>query len=84
MHENLPEEPCPPASTTVQNFSFFDTSDSLDTSKLNPHQMSLNASNIHATVDPATLPIQSNEVRSLVRLLHFISDKINKKVSLLK
>ncbi|XP_017062205.1 sphingomyelin phosphodiesterase 4 [Drosophila ficusphila] len=79
MHENLPEEPCPPASKTMPNFSFFDSSNSLDTSKLNPHQMSLNASNMHATVDPATLPIQTNEIKPLVRILHFISDKINNK-----
>ncbi|EDV49457.1 sphingomyelin phosphodiesterase 4 [Drosophila erecta] len=79
MHENLPEEPSLPTATAVQNFSFFDASNSLDTSKLNPHQMSLNASSMHATVDPAMLPIQTNEVKALVRILHFVSEKINKK-----
>ncbi|KAH8340880.1 hypothetical protein KR059_009142, partial [Drosophila kikkawai] len=82
MHETLPVEPCPPASATLQNFSFFDTSNSLDTSKLNPHQMSLNASNMQAIVDPALLPIRTNELRPLVRVLHLISDSINKRVSL--
>eukprot|EP00099_Drosophila_melanogaster_P022605 NP_650124.1 uncharacterized protein Dmel_CG6962 [Drosophila melanogaster] len=79
MHETLPEEPSVPSAPAVQNFSFFDASDTLDTSKLNPHQMSLNASSLHAAVDPATLPIQTNEVRALVRMLHFVSEKINNK-----
>lgn len=81
LHENMPEEACPPVSSiTTQKFSFFDDSDSLDTSKLNPHQMSLNASNIQSTIDPALLPIQTNEWKPLVRLLHILSEKINKKV----
>lgn len=84
MHETLPEEPSVPSAPAVQNFSFFDASDTLDTSKLNPHQMSLNASSLHAAVDPATLPIQTNEVRALVRMLHFVSEKINNKVSFFK
>lgn len=42
--------------------------------------MSLNASNIQSTVDPALLPIQTNELKPLVRLLHILSEKINKKV----
>lgn len=80
LHENMPEEACPPVSSiTTQKFSFFDDSDSLDTSKLNPHQMSLNASNIQSTIDPALLPIQTNEWKPLVRLLHILSEKINKK-----
>ncbi|KAH8383164.1 hypothetical protein KR009_007128, partial [Drosophila setifemur] len=79
MHENLPEEPCPPASTTAQKFSFFDSSHSLDTSKLTPHQMSLNASNMQATIDPAMLPIHSNELKLLVKMLHTIAERINKK-----
>lgn len=80
MHETLPVEPCPPASATLPNFSFFDTSDSLDTSKLNPHQMSLNASNMQPTIDPALLPIKTNELRPLVRMLHLVSNNINKRV----
>ncbi|KAH8291911.1 hypothetical protein KR054_002124, partial [Drosophila jambulina] len=79
MHETLPVEPCQPASATLQNFSFFDTSDSLDTSKLNPHQMSLNASNMQPIIDPALLPIQTNEVRPVVRILHLVSDSINRR-----
>ncbi|XP_017083915.1 sphingomyelin phosphodiesterase 4 [Drosophila eugracilis] len=79
MNDSVSEEPSLPATTSVQNFSFFDSSNSLDTSKLNPHQMSLNASNIHATVDPAQLPIQSNEIKPLVRMLHVVSEEINKR-----
>ncbi|XP_030572125.1 sphingomyelin phosphodiesterase 4 [Drosophila novamexicana] len=77
MHETLPVEPSPPASPSLQNFSFFDSNNCLDTSKLTPHQMSLNASNMQPTVDPALLPIKSNEIRPLVRLLHLISEAIN-------
>lgn len=81
MHETLPVEPSPPASPSLQNFSFFDSNNCLDTSKLTPHQMSLNASNMQPTVDPALLPIKSNEIRPLVRLLHLISEAINDRVS---
>ncbi|KAM8705739.1 hypothetical protein ACLKA7_010098 [Drosophila subpalustris] len=77
MHETLPVEPSPPASPSGQNFSFFNSDDCLDTSKLTPHQMSLNASNMQPTVDPALLPVQSNEIRPLIRLLHLISELIN-------
>ncbi|XP_017105027.2 sphingomyelin phosphodiesterase 4 [Drosophila bipectinata] len=80
LHENMPEETCAPASAVpLQKFSFFDDSDSLDTSKINPHQMSLNASNIQATIDPAQMPVRTNEVKPLVRLLYCLSEKINKK-----
>lgn len=81
MHETLPAEPVPLASPSLQNFSFFDSNDCLDTSMLSPHQMSLNASNLQPTVDPALLPIKSNEIKPLVRLLHHISEAINDKVS---
>ncbi|TDG52183.1 hypothetical protein AWZ03_001464 [Drosophila navojoa] len=79
MHEALPEEPSPPDSPSLKNFSFFDSNDMLDTSMLTPHQMSLNSSNMQPTVDPALLPIKSNEIKPLVRLLHRISEAINNK-----
>ncbi|EDW85099.1 uncharacterized protein Dwil_GK14473 [Drosophila willistoni] len=81
MHETLPvEQPrSPPPLESPKKFSFFDSSDSLDTSKLTPHQMSLNASNFEQVVDPALLPIQNNELKPLVRLLHMISEKMNQK-----
>ncbi|KAH8294746.1 hypothetical protein KR018_002396, partial [Drosophila ironensis] len=79
MHENLPDDPCPPESTSSKKFSFFDSSDSLDISKINPRQMSLNVSNMQATIDPAMLPIRTNEVKVLVRTLHSFSMKINQK-----
>ncbi|XP_030376210.1 sphingomyelin phosphodiesterase 4 isoform X2 [Scaptodrosophila lebanonensis] len=78
MHESLPPEPPSPQEQTEQ-FSFFDMSDSLDTSKLTPSKMALNASKIRATVDPALLPLQSNEIRPLTHLLHFVSENINAK-----
>lgn len=81
MYETLPVETSPPASPTTQNFSFFDSHGCLDTSKLTPQQMSTNASHFQPTVDPALLPIQSNEISFLVRFLHLISETINTKVS---
>ncbi|XP_034114645.1 sphingomyelin phosphodiesterase 4 [Drosophila albomicans] len=79
MHETLPAESSLPASPSVQNLSFFDSNDCLDLSKVTPHHMSLNASNMQPTVDPALLPIQSNEIKPLIRLLHQVSESINKK-----
>ncbi|ALC47309.1 CG6962 [Drosophila busckii] len=78
-HDTLPAEPTPPASISGKSFSFFDANGSLDTSKLTPQQMSLNLSNIHPTIDPAMLPIMTNEIKPLVRALHFISESINNK-----
>lgn len=55
--QGSPVEPYRADSATLQNFSFFGSaSDSRNTSKLNPHQMSLNAS-----IDLVLLPIQTNE-----------------------
>ncbi|BFF89069.1 sphingomyelin phosphodiesterase 4 [Drosophila madeirensis] len=80
MHETLPEECISPPSISANNRSFFNTSDSLmDTSRLNPRQMSLNASNLTAAIDPALLPIQTGEITYLVRQLHTISNAINQK-----
>ncbi|XP_017144069.1 sphingomyelin phosphodiesterase 4 [Drosophila miranda] len=80
MHETLPEECTSPTSISANKRSFFNTSDSLlDTSRLNPRQMSMNASNLTAAIDPALLPIQAGEITYLVRRLHGISDAINQK-----
>ncbi|XP_022216123.2 sphingomyelin phosphodiesterase 4 [Drosophila obscura] len=80
MHETLPEEFTSPPSISANNRSFFNTSDSmLDTSRLNPRQMWLNASNLTAAIDPALLPIQTGEITYLVRRLHRISDAFNQK-----
>ncbi|KAH8414053.1 hypothetical protein KR222_003373, partial [Zaprionus bogoriensis] len=79
LQEMLPVEPSPPASPAAQNFSFFDSDGCLDSSKLTPLQMSMHASHLQPTIDPALLPIQSNEIKFLVRLLHLISESINEK-----
>lgn len=42
--------------------------------------MMSNLANIKASVDPALLPIQTNECAFLVRLLHRLSCKMNEKV----
>lgn len=62
------------------NFSMYDSSDYLDISSFSPRKMMNNVANMKNTVDPALLPIQSYEVKVLVRLLHQISCLINEKV----
>ncbi|EDV90251.1 GH13901, partial [Drosophila grimshawi] len=79
MHESLQTEASPTASPSSQNFSFFDPNNSINSSKLTPMQMSLNASNMLDTVDPALLPIKSNEIKPLVKVLHIISESINER-----
>ena len=63
------------------NFSMYDSSDYLDISSFSPKQMMDRIANAKPSVDPALLPIQSYEVKFLVRLLHQISCLINEKVS---
>ncbi|KAH8274422.1 hypothetical protein KR018_010105, partial [Drosophila ironensis] len=75
MYENLPNDP--PESPSVEKFSFFDSNNVFDISKINPRQMWINAANLEPTIDPALLPIRSNEVRFFVLKLHGFSMIIN-------
>ncbi|KAI8129032.1 Sphingomyelin phosphodiesterase 4 [Lucilia cuprina] len=61
------------------NFSIYDNSDYLDISRVSPRQMMDNLANIKSTIDPALLPIQTYEVKVLVRILHQICCCINDK-----
>lgn len=72
-----------PTSSNVQNsfnFSMYDNSDYLDISCVSPRQMMDNLGNIKSTIDPALMPIQTYEVKVLVRILHQICCCINDKV----
>lgn len=64
------------------NFSMYDNSDYLDISRVSPRQMLDNLANIKPSIDPALMPIQTYEVKVLVRILHQICCCINDKVSL--
>lgn len=63
------------------NFSMYDNSEYLDISKVSPMQMRNNIANIKSTIDPALLPIQSQECTFLVRFLHQVSCKLNEMFS---
>ncbi|XP_055904347.1 sphingomyelin phosphodiesterase 4 [Eupeodes corollae] len=63
------------------NFSLYDNSEYLDISKISPMQMRNNIANIKTTIDPALLPIQSQECAILVRFLHQVSCKVNEMFS---
>lgn len=65
------------------NFSLYDNSDYLDISRVSPRQMLDNLANIKPSIDPALLPIQTYEVKVLVRILHQICCCINDKVKIL-
>ncbi|XP_065354965.1 sphingomyelin phosphodiesterase 4 isoform X2 [Calliphora vicina] len=61
------------------NFSIYDNSDYLDFSRVSPRQMMDNLANIKSSIDPALMPIQTYEVKVLVRILHQICCCINDK-----
>ncbi|KAM7362658.1 sphingomyelin phosphodiesterase 4 isoform 2-T2 [Cochliomyia hominivorax] len=61
------------------NFSIYDNSDYLDISRVSPRQMLDNLATIKPTIDPALMPIQTYEVKVLVRILHQICCLINDK-----